>query len=401
MIASVGAATPRAVGSRDLSLRCTTAQNYVLNGPAPGQRAPPPRPTARTDRQRRPCRQGTWAFHPVALDKVPDWPKETTPLPVAAYGWSPGDLDATDERRGWWPQGITTYYDATGRNGTRMMVSWYNKSKGPRVALIDRRATDPRYHYIKLATAKREGNGYVPEVIQGLHAGGLAWYRNRLYVTDSEQNALLVFNTDDIVRTGDRQAPWALLLSRTYKSDAQKADLRFSQVSVDRTSLASPFRRATLIVNGWETEGQSQNVGRWSFAYGPSGSLITQGATATAADVYTIHRGNGIPERRGVQGAVTVRNTMYLSVSRGNQPGYLSTARLGANQEGTAEVRWQVPRGPPCPARHRSGGSAGYGQRRARWCGPAVEDDRVAIVRRFTAAPIHRVAGPQCTAITA
>ncbi|WFB11314.1 hypothetical protein LRS74_32955 [Streptomyces sp. LX-29] len=141
--------------------------------------------------------------------KIPDWPDDT-PLPVAAYGWSPGDPDA--KSKDWWPQGITTYYDVTGLDGTRMMVSWYNKdeAKGARVALIDRRAANPRYHYIKLVTAKPNGNEYTAELIRGLHAGGLAWYRNRLYVTDSEQNALLVFNTDDIFPSGDPQAPWAL-----------------------------------------------------------------------------------------------------------------------------------------------------------------------------------------------
>ncbi|MET9759982.1 hypothetical protein ABZ016_13130 [Streptomyces sp. NPDC006372] len=288
-------------------------------------------------------RVGSWEFRRVPA-KIPDWPQDT-PLPVVAYGWSPNDRDANDEARRWWPQGITTYYDATGRDGTRMMVSWYNEDdpKGARVALIDRGAG--RYHYIKLVETKPSGRGYTFGVIKGLHAGGLAWYRNRLYVTDSKQSALLVFNTDDIFRTGDSQAPWALPLSRTYTSNNPGA-LRFSQVAVDRTSLASPFRRTTLIVNGWETDGVSQSIGRWSFAYGPSGSLITEGNTATAADVYTIHRGTGIPEGRGVQGAVTVNNTMYLSVSVGNDDGYLSTALLGANQEGTAKEMWRVSRGP-------------------------------------------------------
>nr|WTB12032.1 hypothetical protein OG546_49575 [Streptomyces antimycoticus] len=293
---------------------------------------------------------GSWAFHPVPVDKVPGWPKgETeTPLPAAAYGWAPRDHYANDTSWNWWPQGITTYYDATGRNSTRMMVSWYDKNyvQGARIALIDRRAANPRYQYIKLVTAKPQGRGYTWEVDPNLHAGGLAWYRNRLYVTDSEQNALLVFNTDDIFRINDPHAPWALPLSRTYKADANEANLKFSQVAVDRTSLASPFRRTTLIVNGFERAGQSQSIGRWSFAYGPSGSLITEGKTATAADVYTIHRGSGIPANRGIQGAVTVRNTMYLSVSRGANHGYLSTALLGTNQEGTAKVKWQVPRGP-------------------------------------------------------
>ncbi|UFR07070.1 hypothetical protein KBP30_40665 [Streptomyces sp. Go40/10] len=302
--------------------------------------------------------RGAWEFPPVPVDKVPDWPDpRETPLPAVAYGWSPRDQDAQKEAGGWYPQGITTYYDATGRNGTRMMVSWYNKKdkkRGARIALIDRRSDNPRYHYIRLVKTKpKSGGGFTAVPIKDLHAGGLAWYRNRLYVTDSKKNALLVFNTDDIfVSTKDdfpsgvREDPWVLPLSRTYRSQNEDVDLTFSQVAVDRTSLSSPFRRTTLIVNGWETAGESQNIGRWSFAYGPSGSLLTDGNIATAADVYKIHRGSGLPPDRGVQGAVTVQNTMYLSVSAGQQHGYLSTAALGANQEGTALTKWRVPRGP-------------------------------------------------------
>ncbi|MGX1127856.1 hypothetical protein RKD49_000046 [Streptomyces glaucescens] len=302
--------------------------------------------------------RGAWEFPRVRVDKVPDWPDpEKTPFPAVAYGWSPRDHEALEEDLGWYPQGITTSYDATGRNGTRMMVSWYNRKdekRGARIALIDRRSDNPRYHYIRLVrTEPKSGGGFAALPIEDLHAGGLAWYRNRLYVTDSKKNALLVFNTDDIFAStkddfpsGVREDPWVLPLSRTYQSQNKDVDLTFSQVAVDRTSLSSPFRRTTLIVNGWETAGESQNIGRWSFAYGPSGSLLTDGKIATAADVYKIHRGSGLPPDRGVQGAVTVRNTMYLSVSNGHQQGYLSTAALGANQEGTALVKWRVPRGP-------------------------------------------------------
>lgn len=292
---------------------------------------------------------GSWAFQQVPVDEVPGWPSKT-PHPVRAYGWSPNDPDANIKSRGWWPQGVTTYYDATGLDGTRMMVSWYNKDndKGARVALIDRNESNPRYHYIKLVKAKRVGGGaYTAEPIEGLHAGGLAWYGNRLYVTDSEQKALLVFNTDDIFRTGDPQAPYSMPLSRTYRANKYtRTQLRFSQVSVDRTSLASPFRRTTLIVSGWKKDDKPQIIGRWSFAYNSGSLLLDTGTTARSADVYKIHRGSGLPNGFGIQGAVTVDNTMYLSVSRGKKPGAFGAAPLRQNGEGKAVEKWRVPRGP-------------------------------------------------------
>ncbi|MFI2345810.1 hypothetical protein ACH492_01845 [Streptomyces sp. NPDC019443] len=288
-----------------------------------------------------------WGVTKLSPAEVPSWPARS-PEPAFAFGWSPNDPDANTKGK-WHPQGVTTYYDAMGRNRKRMMVSWYDQSSadnGARIAVIDRSGSDPRYHYVALVKAVKSGSGYAAEPISGLHAGGLAWYRNRLYVTDSKNGALLVFNTDELFKFGGA-TPYAMPLSRTYQADDDsKARLKFSQVSVDRTSLQGPFRRATLIVNEWVPDKKPQLVGRWSFAYGSGSLLLSDRTRAQSSSVYRVERGSGLPGGTGIQGAVAIGNTLYLSVSDGANEGYFSAVALNREGVGTAVTKWRVPRGP-------------------------------------------------------
>ncbi|MEV2212669.1 hypothetical protein AB0H86_14645 [Streptomyces sp. NPDC050997] len=310
-----------------------------------------------------------WQVTNVTAEDL-NWPTDS-PKPEFVFGWSPNDQDANTAH--WHPQGVTTYYDAWGRNGKRMMVSWYNKSsskEGARIAVIDRSGNDRRYHYVTLVRAKRSGkDAYTTEALSGLHAGGLAWYRNRLYVTDSENGALLVFNTDDLFKPGgDTPYEYAMPLSRIYTADeASKKRLTFSQVSVDRTSLQGPIRRTSLIVNSFDNQDpenrptyENQIVGRWSFEYN-SGSLQSSGTTARSSSVYRVNRGSGLPVERGIQGAVAIRNRLHLSVSDGvGGKGLFSTVPLNGEGVGTAVATWQVPRGPEDLSYEERSGRGGW-----------------------------------------
>ncbi|MFE7393252.1 hypothetical protein [Streptomyces sp. NPDC057582] len=291
---------------------------------------------------------GAWGVTKVDPARVPSWPA-ASPKPAFVFGWSPNDPDASRPGSDWYPQGVTTYYDAMGRIRKRMMVSWHDT--GARVAIIDRSGRDPRYHYAELVRAVKTVSGYAAEPISGLHAGGLAWYRNRLYVTDSQAGALLVFNTDEMFKHPDankvKVTPYAMPLSRTYQADeASREKLAFSQVSVDRTSLQGPFRRTSLIVSSFARDDKPQHVGRWSFAYNSGSLLLSTGTTARSSAVYQINRGRGLPSGRGIQGAVAIRNSLYISVSNGSGEGLFSTAALNRDGVGTAELKWRVPRGP-------------------------------------------------------
>ena len=118
--------------------------------------------------------------------------------PHLGFRWNSGDMDTLD----WYPQGMTGGSDRQqdGRpEGRRLLlVSWYDHrdtlpSKGVRLALID--FTDPQapaYRLILLVTPRRQGelDTYGPVVVANggpLHAGGIAWVGDLLYVADTTE----------------------------------------------------------------------------------------------------------------------------------------------------------------------------------------------------------------------
>ncbi|MFF4079938.1 hypothetical protein ACFYZN_11070 [Streptomyces sp. NPDC001777] len=285
--------------------------------------------------------------------------------PDKAFRWSGADRLAG--RDTWRPQGISTVHDATGQRGRNiLLVSWYHReedhstNRGGRVAIIDLRGRTPKYWYALLVLPTRKAGGHSFEPLYGLHAGGLAWYGNRLYVTESRTGALYVFNTDEMFPVkgrrdlcgkdsrGDFHAfrePYAMPLSRVYRVDAQgQKRLKFSQVSVDRDPLR-PYR--SLVVNEWEPGKDHAIVARWDIGHNsPYPRTAPGAASAVSSAVYRVERGSGLPEGRGVQGAVSIRGSLYLSVSRGSGNGYYSGVRLDSGGVGTARKLWELPKGP-------------------------------------------------------
>ncbi|MGW2178444.1 hypothetical protein ACWCXX_10195 [Streptomyces sp. NPDC001732] len=292
------------------------------------------------------------------------WPGSTR-RPDRAFWWSEKDSHALQDT--WWPQGISTVYDATGRRGRDiLLVSWYDRTeehaenRGGRIAIIDLTGRTPKYWYALLVLPTRSSGGYGFEPLYGLHAGGLAWYGNKLYVTESRTGALFVFDIDDMFPVGGRLdrcgkdsrgvfhafgEPYALPLSRVYRVEAQGQErLKFSQVSVDRDP-ARPYR--SLVVNEWEPGKDHAIVARWDIGHNsPYPRMLPGAASAVSSAVYRVERGSGLPRGRGMQGAVSIRGRLYLSVSRGGGNGYYSGVRLDSRGVGTARKLWELPTGP-------------------------------------------------------
>ncbi|MDA3627820.1 hypothetical protein OU415_20460 [Saccharopolyspora sp. WRP15-2] len=119
--------------------------------------------------------------------------------PVARkFCFNKGDNDTTE----WYPQGITTVADAQDDQhwGTKqaILVSWYDKQtdpvKGVRVSFLD---TDTgNYQHVLLAYPYINSYGNpsyepvtTPQAGDGssVHAGGIVWYGNYLYVVDTRR----------------------------------------------------------------------------------------------------------------------------------------------------------------------------------------------------------------------
>ncbi|HTE56214.1 MAG TPA: hypothetical protein VK698_35420 [Kofleriaceae bacterium] len=192
---------------------------------------------------------------PIAAGDLPG----DVPGVESAFGWQSGD-----ESVGYWiPQGITGSGDgvAGGRvDGRRvLLVSWYydreqdpgsTADKGVRLAVVD--ATDPasiHYRFVLLVepVAGEGGPSFGPIRV---HAGGLAWVGDYLYVVDTS-HGFRVFDMTRILRvqtgvdsigldpaSGDYYAHnYAYVVPQvgTY-AQTSSCDPRFSFVSVDRTS---------------------------------------------------------------------------------------------------------------------------------------------------------------------
>jgi hypothetical protein len=121
--------------------------------------------------------------------------------PIESWAWNSGDDDTTK----YYPQGISSSGDAlaTGvwEGHSVWAVSWYQKEvatgekKKSRISFVDR-ATH-KYRHVMLVEPSADDNfKEVP-----VHAGGIVWYGDALYVVDTD-NGLRVFNVSNIWAVG-------------------------------------------------------------------------------------------------------------------------------------------------------------------------------------------------------
>ncbi|KFX85744.1 hypothetical protein V497_03717 [Pseudogymnoascus sp. VKM F-4516 (FW-969)] len=172
--------------------------------------------------------------------------------PIESWAWNSGDDDTTK----YYPQGISSSGDAlaTGvwEGHSVWAVSWYQKEvatgekKKSRISFVDR-ATH-KYRHVMLVEPSADDNfKEVP-----VHAGGIVWYGDALYVVDTD-NGLRVFNVSNIwavgagdgvgkdTTTGKYSANnYAYVLPQMWKFDwkAQQpsSPFRHSWVSLDRST---------------------------------------------------------------------------------------------------------------------------------------------------------------------
>lgn len=179
------------------------------------------------------------------------------------WQWNHGDADVTD----WYPQGLTGSSDAVDEGlvlGRRLqLVSWYHKTedrpaKGVRVSLAD--ITDSaaiRYRHILLVVPYGDGADVnfrsvtVSDTdLDSLHAGGITWFGDYLYVADT-WHGLRVFDMTLISKvssTADKSAigidggisqahgyQYVLPQVARYDLSSGACEMVFSFVSLDRS----------------------------------------------------------------------------------------------------------------------------------------------------------------------
>ncbi len=229
------------------------------------------------------------------------------------YGFAEQD----QRTQAWFPQGLTGSADASPDGllaGRRVQaVSWYSKrGEGVRVSFVDLDARPlPRYRHVLLV--EPAGGSHFERV--RIHAGGLAWIGDRLYVVDTHRG-LRVFDTGRILRAADRgrsaarspiaRAPDPILSAAAghryllpqagaYLGTGLAEGLTFSFLFLDRTGPA-------LLVGEYRREPGGRIV-RWPLDL-DTGELAP---AATAVHAAPIDR---------VQGIATIDGHLLASCSR-------------------------------------------------------------------------------------
>lgn len=226
-----------------------------------------------------------------------------------AWRWNLRD----EQSRRWWPQGI-----ALGdHDGVPLaLVSWYAQprrgvSMGARLSVVDLRdSAHPRYHHVLLVTPREEGARVAFDPV-AVHAGGLAWSGDRLFVAATFAG-FLEFRTSDILRVTGRAsrtvAPFGyrhvLPVHATHRPVNPRAGnrMRYSFLSLETGEAATAGTDTIRFVAG---------------EYGPADRLrLARLAVGADGGVVDETHSPGIAH---MQGAALHEATWYVSASRGDR----------------------------------------------------------------------------------
>ncbi|BCJ34584.1 hypothetical protein Athai_20870 [Actinocatenispora thailandica] len=247
----------------------------------------------------------------------------------ADWRWQSGD----DGDPNWVPQGITTsadYHD-DGLFGGRqvILISWYDHAnpsdgKGVRISFVDMADPNaPTYRHVLLVEPYYEANGGagLPNYrAVNVHAGGIMWYGDLLYVVDTGKG-IRVFDTTRIMKvtaTGDKttighQADgtytahnYAYVLPQTAAYDSQQT-IQWSCISLDRSSTPD-----SIVVAEWASNGDGKRVFAWDIDY--TTRLLKTGSDGLAHASFA-----ATPSIDDVQGVTRIGPKFFFSRSNGTR----------------------------------------------------------------------------------
>lgn len=245
----------------------------------------------------------------------------------SGFRWASGDMNTAD----WYPQGMTGSSDAheSGKIAGRdvVLVSWYDKTgaaptKGARLSLADiTDLSDVRYRHLLLVepTGDASNPSFGPvESLHGgaLHAGGIVWYGDYLYVADTH-GGLRVFDLTSVIRASDFNkdvigVDGAKVHAHGYKYAVPElfrytlhdgsCGARFSFASLDRS--ASPH---TLVTGEYRSDDHNGRIIVWELDE-QTGLLDTRAGEVRAIDAF-------VSGQTRMQGAAMLDGNVYISSS--------------------------------------------------------------------------------------
>lgn len=244
----------------------------------------------------------------------------------------------SDQRtRRWYPQGITTSADAFGTGHDEgdfegrpvVLTSWYAHGLlgylllGSRISVIDLSDTAaPPYRHVLLVAPKRRLGFHRLRPVR-VHAGGIVWYGQYLYVAGGSRG-IRVFRLDDIVRVRNRlrTKAYRYVLPQFTSYEARHDDglgaMTYSFMSLDRAG-----EEDHLVAGEYGRKGGSHRLMRY----------------ALDRETQLLHRddhGHAVPEKlydqqiERMQGATLAQGTWAITSSMGEGvPGDLWVGQPG------------------------------------------------------------------------
>jgi len=279
--------------------------------------------------------------------------RERTLATVFTFCFDSSDSGTNGGTIEWTPQGITTVADAQQDklwgSAEPIIVSWYNSSaddKGVRVSFIDPHSGKYQHALLVYPTINSAGNAsYMSLRTQqdadgtSLHAGGIAWYGNYLYVADTRRGfrvfdmryifdlkaAGALGNTSDKTQIGRHDG---VFYAHAYRyvmpqvaawtsNGGQVTDVdtctvsgspHFSYVGLDRTG--TDHLNTGEYCNGAATADLTGRVASWSLDGSNGKPLLSADGLWHATNAFRLPVPN-------VQGAVSHGGTWYLNRSHG------------------------------------------------------------------------------------
>ncbi|CAG8316357.1 unnamed protein product [Penicillium salamii] len=263
--------------------------------------------------------------------------------PAESWAWNSGD----DKTKEWVPQGITSSADALGK-GTwneheAWIVSWYRDGDRVRLSFVDRKTHKYRHVMLVYPTADDDFKSIT------IHAGGIMWYGNVLYVVDTK-NGIRAFDLDNIWEVEIADGVGKSKDGKSYSADGYRyvlpqirwykwtpgndSPFRFSWISLDRSDSPDTLMVGEFVRDGEKFKNTDTPVPIRYVKYNLDAStrrLHTNNGIATASWAHCVN----IPN---VQGAVSYEEKFYISRSTGRAP---KQGDLFVWEEGKTAVKHQ------------------------------------------------------------
>ncbi|KAM7202202.1 hypothetical protein V8F33_002919 [Rhypophila sp. PSN 637] len=244
-------------------------------------------------------------------------------LSTNSQGWKVWPTDFNDQgTEKWTPQGITSTADALdagtyeGKDG--WLVSWYQNTplKSVRITFVDR-SNDEYRHVMLVRPNAKDDFTTVP-----IHAGGILWYGNTLWVVDTD-NGIRVFEMTNVWQVNTDGEGVGKMSAGGYSAATYKYVIpqirwykwtspfpfRHSFMALDRTTTPD-----SLIIgeytNGSEPTPPPIRFVRYELDYTTRKLKTDSNKVAKAVWAYCVNIDN-------MQGAVSADGKFYISTSNG------------------------------------------------------------------------------------